>query len=246
MRETSWPREYCPRCNAALGLLQEYCLECGERLPGDRGLVDTLALRWQQRFAWYPGDWIWPAFLLLAVALVATVAAVANAKTSNNGPTLIRTAPVTVGPGTVTGGTTRSTPSTVPVQPPPTLTTGPLPTAPGVTTAPVPPTTTAAPPPSSGGGLTSWPAGMSGYTDVLESIPASASGQQAALARARGARRAGLAQAGVLLSSDYSSLHPGYYVVFSGVYRSASEAVSALAGTHAKGFPGAYDARVSR
>ena len=54
------PRDYCPRCGVAYEPLQEYCLECGERLPTNRGVVGVLASSWQRRFAWYPGDWIWP------------------------------------------------------------------------------------------------------------------------------------------------------------------------------------------
>ena len=90
-----------------------------------------------------------------------------------------------------------------------------------------------------------WPAGQSGYTDVLVSLPA-AGGRAAAVARARQAKRDGLKQVGVLASSDYSSLHPGYFVVFSGIYATQAEATAALAAAHAKGFPGAYQARVTR
>jgi hypothetical protein len=49
----------------------------------------------------------------------------------------------------------------------------------------------------------------------------------------------------VLLSSRYSSLHPGYTVVFSGVYRSSAAATAALPAVHANGFPSAYQARVA-
>jgi hypothetical protein len=90
-----------------------------------------------------------------------------------------------------------------------------------------------------------WPAGKSGYTDVLESLPQTG-GRTNALARARAAKRAGLQDVGVLLSSGYSSLHPGYYVVFSGIYSSQSQASSALSTAHAKGFPNAYQVRVTQ
>jgi len=100
-------------------------------------------------------------------------------------------------------------------------------------------TTTSAPP-----GLTAWPAGRSGYTDVLESIPL-ASGRAFAVARALAARRQGLPQAGVLVSSDYGSLHPGYYVVFSGIYPSTEAAAAALGRARSHGFADAYQARVA-
>ena len=42
------------------------------------------------------------------------------------------------------------------------------------------------------------------------------------------ARQAGLRAVGILDSSQYASLHPGYWIVFTGVYGSAAEATSAL------------------
>jgi len=65
-------------------------------------------------------------------------------------------------------------------------------------------------------------------------------GRSLAVERARSASRAGLPQVGVLDSSRYSSLHPGYYVVFSGVYASDAQAESARAAAAAKGFQAAY------
>jgi len=66
------------------------------------------------------------------------------------------------------------------------------------------------------------------------------------VARARRAKQSGLKAVGVLVSSQYSSLHPGYYVVFSGIYRSQSEAAAGVSVAHAKGFPDAYQTRVTR
>ena len=74
--------------------------------------------------------------------------------------------------------------------------------------------------------LIAWP-GTNGYTIVLASLPLSA-GASAARARALAALRAGLRQVGVLVSSSYPSLQPGYYVVFSGIYGSLEEAQSDL------------------
>ncbi len=48
------------------------------------------------------------------------------------------------------------------------------------------------------------------------------------LARARIARAKKLPQVGIIDSSRYASLHPGYWIVFSGVYASEAEATSAL------------------
>jgi hypothetical protein len=237
--------DYCPHCGVAYEPLQEYCLECGERLPTNRGVVGVLASRWQRHFAWYPGDWVWPVLLFLLLTAAATALAVAAGAARNaQTPTLVATRDtVTVGPGApraalpVTSG-----PSTLPAAPAPTITTGPLPNAPG---SPSTPTATATTPKSNPNALAVWPAGKSGYTTVLESLPLAA-GQERALARARQAKRNGLKDVGVLVSAQYSSLHPGYYVVFSGVYATPAEAAASLGTAHAKGFPDAYQTRVTR
>jgi hypothetical protein len=89
-----------------------------------------------------------------------------------------------------------------------------------------------------------WPLGLDGWTVVLGSSPA-AHGQTKPLAFAAGAARHGLPQVGVLDSSAFASLHPGYYVVFSGVYGAAGDAQVALATARARGFGGAYVLRVA-
>jgi hypothetical protein len=228
------PRDDCPSCGAAYEPLQEYCLECGTRLPTNRGVIGFLAAEWQRRVAWYPGDWIWPVLLFLVLTVVSTAAAVAAGSSRRHAATtIVATKPhVTVGPGT-----TRATVPTVTQAP--TLTQGTLPRAPGSPSTNG--VTTPAPGPN---GVATWPEGKSGYTDVLESLPL-AVGRAGALARARTASRAGLPAVGVLVSSTYSSLHPGYYVVFSGIYDSQSQASAALAAAHAHGFPDAYQARVT-
>ena len=90
-----------------------------------------------------------------------------------------------------------------------------------------------------------WPAGKSGFTTVLQSIPVS-SGEHAAATFAKKAANAGLPKVGYLTSSDFSSLHPGYYVVFSGIYSSSSAAAAGVSAAHAAGFPAAYARPVTR
>jgi hypothetical protein len=85
--------------------------------------------------------------------------------------------------------------------------------------------------------LIAWPR-TNGYTIVLASLPLSA-GAAAARAKALAAVRAGLSQVGVLVSSSYPSLQPGYYVVFSGVFPSLEEAQSSLQDAKSS-FPSAY------
>ena len=238
------PDRYCPQCGVAYEETQEYCLECGARLPVNRGVVGVLARSWQRRFAWYPVDWIWPVLLMLGVTALATTAALAARDARNASRPIIATnVSVAVGPGaTEQTIPVSSAPATLPVPTVhPTTTSGPLPPAPGA------PSTGAVttPPPSNPNGLASWPTDKSGYTLVLESLPLSA-GRPAAVARARQAKGNGLQTVGVLVSSRYSSLHPGYYVVFAGIYGSAADAAAAVANAHAHGFPGAYQARVTR
>ncbi|MES1247253.1 MAG: zinc ribbon domain-containing protein [Actinomycetota bacterium] len=238
--------EYCPRCGVAYEPTQEYCLECGARLPVNRGVVGVLARSWQRRFAWYPGDWIWPTLFFLVLTVAATaVALAANSARKRSQPYVATTPSVSVGPGasqSVVQAT--STPATLPVPTVhPTITSGPLPTAPGTVTGTA--ATVTAPAPPNPNALAEWPANKSGYTLVLESLPVSG-GKAAALARARQAKRNGLADVGVLTSAEYSSLHAGYYVVFAGIYRSAAAASAALASAHAKGFPDAFERQVTR
>ena len=96
-------------------------------------------------------------------------------------------------------------------------------TAPSATTLPGPGETAPA-------GTADWPAGVDGWTIVLGSFPQT-EGRKAAETRARQARRRGLDQVGVLDSSRYASLHPGYWVVFAGVFGSEAEATSTLEAT---------------
>jgi hypothetical protein len=223
----------CPSCGTPFEPSQEYCLECGARLPTNQGLVGVLAAGWQRHLRWYPGDWIWPALALLALAIVATVIVVVfggNDSESAN-PVVATNVSVPLGPGRVS--------NTVP-----TVATGtePLPTAPEATVPEQPPSK---PRPRPANAPAVWPAGKSGYTVVLESIPTS-SGRAAALQRAKEARARGLKQVGVIDSSNFSSFHPGFFVVFAGIYGSYTDASDALSNAHSHGFPDAYPRQVTR
>ncbi|MHB8471058.1 MAG: hypothetical protein ACYDCH_15085, partial [Gaiellaceae bacterium] len=107
-----------------------------------------------------------------------------------------------------------------------------VPAAPAPSTRPVPATS-------------AWPAGTSGWTAVLRSVPVAA-GSRAASAAAQQAGRAGLPRVGVLRSSDYGSLRAGYYVVFSGVYATPSDAARGALRARAAGFADAYPDRVAK
>jgi murein DD-endopeptidase MepM/ murein hydrolase activator NlpD len=71
----------------------------------------------------------------------------------------------------------------------------------------------------------SWPHARTAYTVVVASVP---EGQRAdAIRRAREALAARLPRVGILRSSRFPNLAPGYLVVFSGVYATASDAILA-------------------
>ena len=101
----------------------------------------------------------------------------------------------------------------------------------------------AVPPASPAAKLRRWPR-RDGFTVVLAALPTRV-GAKTARARALAAVEAGLPDVGVLDSSRYASLHPGYSIVFSGVYGSLDEALAALpqAARHARG---AYAQEISR
>jgi hypothetical protein len=170
----------CPRCGASLVRGQEYCLDCGARLPGSGALG-------RARDA--DQGWILRAALALGVAVAGAALAVAASDGGNDVAELV----------TATGG---------------------FATLPESTTLPAPsegrPTDTL-----------EWPPGEDGWTIVLASVPQT-SGRRVAVARASQARKRGLASVGILDSSQFASLHPGYWVVFSGTYASEAEATSEL------------------
>jgi len=98
-------------------------------------------------------------------------------------------------------------------------------------------------PAATGALLEQWPVGTSAWTNILISVP-KVDGRDAAVARAEQARRRGLRRVGVLDSSRFASLHPGYWMVFAGVYPSEPEAASRLREAQAVQH-GAHSERVS-
>ena len=220
----------CPRCGAPYDPYQEYCLECGLRLPPPYGM--RTAEIWSRESPL----WLWAALLaLLLVALVAgAIVAIAATRDDNEG------GPKAVGPIVSTGPSTTDTvgiitqPPTVTINPPTTTfgSTTTLPTTTVGSTTTLSTTTTAT-------GNVTWPAGKDGYSIFLKSVPTS-EGRAKADAAARRARNNGLSQVGVLNSSDYSSLNPGYWVTFTGIYDTQQQANAALPNARARGFPTAY------
>src|SRR5689334_18072789 len=67
----------CPRCGAIRGRAEEYCVECGLRLPPVRGAIATFRRAWVRRLGWYPGDWVWLSVPTLLVAVGGAAGAIA-------------------------------------------------------------------------------------------------------------------------------------------------------------------------
>jgi hypothetical protein len=216
----------CPACGANAQAGQEYCLECGQPLAhAHAGPLDRASARVERRHGW-AGAWILPSLLALVIAILGTGAAIAISEEGEEGSAL----------STATGGS-RTVPGSADTL------TAPEPTEPATTAAATTtPATTAAPPRPANPAAIAWPRDRRGWTIVLLSLPA-ANGRAAANTKAAEAREGGLRRVGVLDSSRYASLHPGYYVVFQGVYDSEAEASSALQRARAV-FPAAYQREI--
>jgi zinc ribbon protein len=209
----------CPRCGARVEPGQEYCLECGLRLPGG-GLAGAVGSRWHRFSIGGVPDWFWPVALgLIISALMSGIAIAISHGGVDDAPFFEATGPNTVA----------APPTTQPVAP----TT--LPTQ----TEPTTPTTTAKPKPK----LVEWPPSQNGYTIVIASIPNTA-GRAVAIRKAQEVLRSGLPEVGVIDSGEFSSLHPGYYVVFSGIYADQRSSLSALTRVQ-RLYPAAYIRQIS-
>jgi hypothetical protein len=224
----------CPRCGAPYDPYQEYCLECGIRLPAPYGT--------RRREIWSSGSplWLWAALAaLLLVALVAgAIVAIAATREDEEGRPRTSIPVVTTGPQTTDTVGIITQPPTVTIGPP-TTTFGTTSTIPTTTTG----TTTIGTTTISTGTVT-WPANKDGYSIFLKSVPTS-EGRSEADQAAQRARSNGLTQVGVLNSSNYASLVPGYWVTFTGIYDTEQQAENALPNARSRGFPTAYVRRVA-
>jgi hypothetical protein len=217
----------CPRCGATRTVDQHYCLECGDALPVVSGRLAAARRTWLARIGWYPGDWVWLSLATLAVAAAGAAVAIAVSEHRRH---------ENRGFETVAGGVALREPaSQVPTGRTPTakVATSKLPTAPEPGS------------PAPGAGRTAWPANQTGWTIVLVSYPKTF-GHPQALATATKAATKGLNQVGVVDSSNYASLQPGYYVVFAGIFGSRAEADAAVGTARQAGFPGAYSREIAR
>jgi hypothetical protein len=209
----------CPNCGSAADLTQEYCLQCGHRLPVDQAVASV------PRRALASGGPAWTLLVTGVIALLAAaVVAAVQLTTDEDRGFLVATSPQ---------------PTVIP-------TTEPQEPAPTTTTAPEPTTTTPPPqPPPPRNRLIEWPAGTDGWTLVLASIPEGQGNRAVANRQARQAVSRGLRQVGVLVSSRYTSLHPGYLVVFAGVYENRTAAEQALSRARTAGYQSAYTRQIT-
>jgi hypothetical protein len=173
-----------------------------------------------------PGEWWWRVLGFFVLAALGALVAIVVSGRANGTPSLVATQPPSLPTTTTTAPTVVEPTVQPPVTQPPTVTTTPKPVH------------------HPSGGLVPWP-NRDGYTVVLQSLPTSAT-RANAVRTAKQAIAAGLKDVGVLDSAAYSSLHPGYYVVFAGIYPSSSAAGAAVSAAHAAGFPAAYARPVTR
>jgi hypothetical protein len=205
----------CPHCGAERAPDQAFCVECGYALPRVRGRLPVWRRRWIARLGWYPGDWVWTALLALVVAVAGAAAAIAVSRDRDASSSRVFTALANIR-----------------VQQP-------LVATPATTAAGTLPVT----PPKSAAGKQAWPPGETGWTIVLVSYPKTAGRPAAQATAAKAAQR--LPEVGVLDSSLYASLQPGYFVIFSGIYSSQAEANGAVAAAHSAGFGAAYSRQIA-
>ncbi len=251
----------CAGCGALLDEDQPYCLQCG----APTSVAPTLRRRLR------PAAILALGLAALGIGAGTLAYAIANddepTATVQTGitttPTTLPTFPTTIPTDSSTGLPPFPSTITPTVTPPPTFptstdtttippTTGPTTTPSTVTTTPstvtttpstvttTPSTVTTTPPPttSPSTGADTWPDGTSGWTVIV----ASTSSQSDATALRDRLRNSGLS-AGLLDTSQYSTLEPGLWAVYIGVYTSRDQAIS-QASTVRETSPGAYAARI--
>jgi RNA polymerase subunit RPABC4/transcription elongation factor Spt4 len=233
LRDTA-PERSCPRCGSPVRPDQDWCLNCGTAVTTE--------------VAGAPG-WRAPVVIVAAVLAVAAAALVFAFLQMSDDATRVAQAPA---PSPAPAATPAPAPSATP-SPTPAAATGPTgPTGAIGSRTPVPSASPAAPTPTpalgggaeaprptpSSGTIASWPAGRTAWTVILFSSTT----RKEAEDKAKGFQSQGKS-VGVLHSDDYSSLRPGYWVVFSGQYDTQEEAQTAAEGFGATA-PGAYARRV--
>ena len=217
----------CPACLSPVRADQRYCLECGERLQVDEippppGGGSALAERGSA------------ALVVAAVVLVLVgvgLSWVALREPADDG------AQTTATDTTPTAPTDTAPTDTLPTVPTDTVPTDTAPTDTAATTDTVPTDTGAA--------TGDWPDGLSAWAVIIASKDQAQFTEADARVIADEATAAGVLQTGVLDSSAYPSLNPGYWAVYSGPYTTKDEAEQAAANIRTQGYPEAYAREVT-
>ena len=218
------PVRACPHCGAANALDARFCLDCGEAIESHEAPPTGPVAAGGQR-----GPLIAVLIgLVLAAGAGAAYLASQDDEESAGGPT--RTEPTS---SSITGGTDTSATDTSATDTSATETdtsaTETDTTATETDTTATEPTETEAPPDD-------WPAGTAAYTVILKSVDKSTAERSEAESFAAGVTEG---TAGILDSDNYSSLRPGWWVVYTGQYDDAAAARAAAEDLRAS-YPDAY------
>jgi hypothetical protein len=223
----------CPACLATVEPGQQYCLACGERLtPGGPG--DPLGPRRTP-----------PTALVIAVGLLLLLLGgfgIAYGFTRGE-DTSTKAASTATATGTTTAAGSLSAPPTASSAAVPTFTSVPATTSqqPTFSTTTVPtsstttPTTTATPVEKN-----DWPSGRDGWAVLLMSRDNTQFDFAYITQQKTAAQSKGVSNAGVLNSDDFSTLNPGWWVLYMGPYTSKSAAQAAVPTAVSHGYSDAY------
>lgn len=216
----------CASCGSPLAEDQRYCLHCGERTAPPSSVL--LGGPPSQAAAAGPSTSLVPP----GFAAPGIPGAQGDGERRGNAMTIIAGVGVlllAMGVGVLIGRSSASKPS-----------------------APVSPVINVATAPASSGSPSSaevaftsdWPAGKSGYTVQLQTLPSSGTQLSAVEAAKSAATAKGAKSVGALKSEEFTSLPAGSLIVYSGVYSKQAEASKALKGLK-KEFPSASVIHVS-
>jgi len=95
------------------------------------------------------------------------------------------------------------------------------------------------------GGQGDWPADLAAWAVIISSKEVDRFSEADARQIADDAAAAGVPQTGVLESSAFATLNPGYWAIYSGPYTTKSEAEAAAINIRVQGYPEAYAREVA-
>ncbi len=244
-----------PRCPACLSLHrpgQTYCLECGARLADETGLPPPAS---ERGASLTPGRRLAIALAILLLILIGALIAWAFTRDDDTPDDHLAVVPphsiplpdVTTAPGA---------PTTTPTGP--TIPTGTGATAPTDSGETIPtfsedlPSTDETGPPSSTEEappdeepIDEWPAGFDGWATILISKEVDEFDNAYMEGLRADAEARGLTDLGILYSSDWSSLNPGFRVLYQGPFDTRDEANRTAVAAQANGYEFAYPRNVA-